>query len=81
MSDPALTTMSEGDMAQVNLGQIKYDARSASFEARVDVMRSGVVYRYPCRIHGPRDMPTEVVGASLARAALSMSDTSGWPDA
>lgn len=67
-------------MAEVQLGEIRYNAEASAFEARVDVRRGGQVFRYPCRVQGSATMPLEVIGAALARAALSMSDTGHWPD-
>jgi len=69
--------MGEGSihMPNIKFGEIRYNSGLAAFEARVDVIRDGVAFRYPCLARGPQDMPADVVQASLADHALRMSDS------
>ncbi|SMY09028.1 orotidine 5'-phosphate decarboxylase [Flavimaricola marinus] len=64
-------------MAQVRLNNVRYNAAKGAFEARVDVIRHGTVFRYPCQVPGPANMDYEQVSAELAHSALRMSDSSG----
>jgi hypothetical protein len=59
----------------VNLGEIHYDARRGTFEARVDICRDGRTFRYPCKIDGPPDMDSNRVALGLTRQAMRMSDS------
>jgi hypothetical protein len=62
-------------MPMIKLGDIRYNAQSSAFEARVDVERGGTVYRYPCQVPGPVDMDAEHVRSKLESHALRQSDT------
>jgi hypothetical protein len=57
----------------LSLGQIHYDARRNTFEARVDIRKNGVTYRYPCRVEGPANMENSRVLLGLARHARRQS--------
>ncbi|NAZ36324.1 orotidine 5'-phosphate decarboxylase [Rubellimicrobium sp. CFH 75288] len=59
----------------VRLKSLRYDAAHGRFEARVDVVRGGVTYRYPCRLAAPADAPRDWIEAALAEAALRQSDS------
>lgn len=60
---------------QINLGDVRYNAQSGAFEARVDIARGGTTFRYPCSFAGPMTMDMGQVRAGLRRSALRMSDT------
>lgn len=60
----------------VNMGNVRYNAGVGAFEARVDIKRGDVVYRYPCQIAGPVTMDPAVVRQGLESQALRMSDSS-----
>lgn len=62
-------------MAQIRLNDVNYNAAKGAFEARVDVIRHGTVFRYPCMMRGPADMAFELVSSGLAQHALRMSDS------
>lgn len=64
-------------MGMIRLGDVRYNAQTGAFEARVDVERGGKTFRYPCQVPGPIDMDTRWVMAGLTRHALNQSDT--WP--
>jgi hypothetical protein len=64
-------------MGMIRLGDVRYNAQTESFEARVDVERGGKTFRYPCHVPGPIDMDTRWVTAALTRHALNQSDS--WP--
>lgn len=59
----------------MKINDIRYNAQSGSFEARVDIERDGRMYRYPCAVSGPLDMDMSVVRKSLGHQAYRMSDT------
>tara|TARA_R110002051_G_scaffold1008_1_gene4866 strand:- start:316 stop:498 length:183 start_codon:yes stop_codon:yes gene_type:complete len=59
----------------MKINDIRYNAASGSFEARVDIERDGRMYRYPCAVAGPLDMDMSTVRASLSHQAKRMSDT------
>lgn len=60
----------------ISLGDVRYNATSGAFEARVDVARGTSTFRYPCSVAGPVTMDMDQVRASLKRRAMRMSDTS-----
>jgi len=45
------------------------------FEARVDIKRAGITYRYPCNLPGPENMDIREVSSRLRNLALCMSDS------
>ncbi|SHI96676.1 orotidine 5'-phosphate decarboxylase [Wenxinia saemankumensis] len=62
-------------MNDVRFGRINYNAARQTFEARVDVMRGGRTFRYPCEVAGPLNMDEGIVRNALAAQAQAMSDT------
>ena len=62
-------------MAQINLGDVRYNPSAGAFEARVDITHSGRTFRYPCQVAGPVTMDMAQVRDGLARHALRMSDS------
>ncbi|SLN57856.1 orotidine 5'-phosphate decarboxylase [Roseisalinus antarcticus] len=62
-------------MDNVSFGDIRYNAASGAYEARVDIARGGRLFRYPARMKGPLDLPLDQVRAGLARNAFNMSDS------
>ncbi len=60
---------------KMKINDIRYNAQSGSFEARVDIERNGRIYRYPCTVSGPLDMDMSSVRKSLGHQAYRMSDT------
>lgn len=61
----------------VTFGEVHYNDRDERFEARVDVHRRGVTYRYPCSLRGPASLDDDKVRLGLAQQAMRMSDTTG----
>lgn len=62
-------------MQDVRLGETRYNPRIGTFEARVDVTRDGVVYRYPVRVFAPANADPDWIADALRSRALGMSDT------
>lgn len=60
-------------MSNIHLGDVRYNAQSGAFEARVDVMSGGSTYRYPCQVPGPMNMDMTRVRAGLERHAMRLS--------
>lgn len=60
---------------KMKINDIRYNAQSGAFEARVDIERDGRMYRYPCTVAGPLDMEMSAVRKSLGHQACRMSDT------
>jgi len=63
------------NMQTIKLGDVRYNATMGAFEARVDVVRDGRTFRYPCQMAGPVDLPHEVIAAGLTNQAVRMSDS------
>ena len=59
----------------MKINDIRYNAQSGAFEARVDIERNGRMFRYPCTVPGPLDMDMTAVRKSLGHQACKMSDT------
>lgn len=62
-------------MTQIKLGDVRYNPQSGAFEARVDVLRNGKTYRYPCQTAGPIDMAFDAIASGLTQHAMRMSDS------
>ena len=62
-------------MSDIRFGRISYNAARQTYEARVDVLRGGRTFRYPCEVPGPLDMDEGVIRHALASQAQAMSDT------
>ncbi len=62
-------------MTQIKLGDVRYNPQCGAFEARVDVLRDGTTYRYPCQTPGPIDMAFDAIASGLTRHAMRMSDS------
>ncbi|MEJ6396278.1 orotidine 5'-phosphate decarboxylase [Yoonia sp. 208BN28-4] len=62
-------------MTNIQLGDVRYNAQSGAFEARVDIQRGSTTFRYPCHVTGPVNMDMAAVRAGLKQRALRMSDT------
>jgi hypothetical protein len=62
-------------MQNVRLGETRYNDRAGAFEARVDVTRGDVTFRYPARVIAPPDADQTWVASALVRNALGQSDT------
>jgi len=60
-------------MSNIHLGDVRYNAQSAAFEARVDIVSGGATYRYPCQVRGPLTMDMTRVRAGLERHAMHQS--------
>ncbi len=56
-------------MTNIHLGDIRYNARTGAFEARVDVHTGGKVYGYPCAVKGPMTMRPSAVSSGLIAEA------------
>lgn len=59
----------------MKINDIRYNAQSGAFEARVDIERNGRMFRYPCAVPGPLDMDMTAVRHSLGHQAYRMSDS------
>lgn len=59
----------------MKINDIRYNAQSGAFEARVDIERNGRMFRYPCAIAGPLDMDMKSVRKLLSHQAHRMSDS------
>ncbi len=62
-------------MPNIQLGDVRYNAQTGAFEARVDIQRGNSTFRYPCEVVGPITMDMATVRASLTRNAMGMSDS------
>ena len=62
-------------MTQIKLGNVRYNPQAGAYEARVDILRDGKTYRYPCQTPGPIDMSFDAIASGLTRHALRMSDS------
>ncbi len=60
-------------MSNIQLGNVRYNAQSGAFEARVDVISGGATYGYPCQVPGPLTMDMKRVRACLERHAMRLS--------
>lgn len=60
---------------KVRFKDVHYNARAGAFEARVDIVRGGRTFRYPCSLAGPITMDVGAVRAGLYSRALKMSDS------
>lgn len=60
----------------VEIKDIWYNPANAAFEGRIDIVRGGTAFRYPCAVPGPMTMPRNEVRARMEAQAKSMSDTS-----
>ena len=66
-------------MTQIRINTVHYNEALQAYEARIDVIREGAVFRYPCQLPGPVDMSLEHVAACLTHQALRMSDSAQRP--
>ncbi len=57
----------------LSLGEIRYNARNSAFEARVDIEKNGVTYRYPCSVEAPLTTEPTLIREALARQACRQS--------
>lgn len=64
-------------MAQIALGDIRYNPVTGAYEARVDIDRKGRTYRYPCSVTGSLMMEEDAVRRGLARQAIQMAGREG----
>lgn len=62
-------------MQKVKLTKIHFDADTGRFEARVDITRETVVFRYPCVLIPDPDMTKDQIRLGLIAQALHMSDS------
>ncbi|SEW19167.1 hypothetical protein SAMN04488515_1508 [Cognatiyoonia koreensis] len=59
----------------MSIRSIRYNPSTAAYEGRVDVIRGGQTFRYPCSVPGPLNMPMTDVRKSMQRSAARMSDS------
>lgn len=57
----------------MKIKRISYDPAAGAFEARVDIVRNGKTFRYPCTVPGPVTMDVGAVRASVLHQASQMS--------
>ncbi len=62
-------------MQNVRLGETRYNPRDGAFEARVDVQRGDLTFRYPARVIAPPDADRGWVEHALVHNALGQSDS------
>ena len=60
----------------MKINNVVYNAAAGAFEGRVDIVRDGKSFRYPCQVPGPVTMDARRVRAGLIRHAQRMSDSS-----
>ncbi|MDO6590335.1 orotidine 5'-phosphate decarboxylase [Loktanella sp. D2R18] len=60
---------------EVQVKKVWYNPAQAAFEGRVDIVRQGRQFRYPCLVKGPVDMPANDVLAQMKSQAASMTDS------
>ena len=61
-------------MSHMTMNQFSYNATSGMFEARIDVQRGGVTFRYPCAVAGPVTMEPATARSRLMQQARRMSE-------
>ncbi len=54
---------------------IRYNPARHVHEARVDLIRDGRTFRYPCELPGPKNIDAGLLRDALLAQAISMSDT------
>ena len=64
-------------MSRIAVGQIHYNAAAGAYEARVDIAKGGMTYRYPCSVPGTLSMQETVVRQNLARQARTLASRDG----
>lgn len=57
----------------LHVNDVRYNAQNGAFEARVDIIADGAVFRYPCQVPGPLNMDFSRVRAGLERHAMRQS--------
>ena len=60
----------------ISLGDVHYNPSAGAFEARVDIARDEITFRYPCSVTGPVTMDMTQVRERLKMRAVRMSDSS-----
>lgn len=64
-------------MSNIHLGDVRYNAQTSAFEARVNITAGGTTYGYPCHVAGPLTMDMNTVRARLERHAMRLSVRGG----
>ena len=64
-------------MADISLGNIRYNPTTSAYEARVDIDRKGRTYRYPCSVTGTLMADESDVRRKLTKQALRMAGREG----
>lgn len=59
----------------VEIKKIWYNPAKSAFEGRIDILRDGKSFRYPCAVQGSVDMSPAEVRHRMEKQALRMSDT------
>lgn len=68
----------ESTMTNIHLGDIRYNAQSGAFEARVDIHTGGRTYGYPCAIEAPLTQePARVRSSLIAQAEARAARRNG----
>lgn len=62
-------------MSGISMGHIQYNARTASYEARVDIHAEGRTFRYPCAVPGSLQMKPQDVRSALIAQARRMGES------
>lgn len=60
-------------MADISLGNIRYNPSQSAYEARVDIAVDGQTYRYPCSVPDTLMMEEATVRRNLTRQAVQMA--------
>ena len=60
---------------ETRVKNVWYNPATAAYEGRVDIVRSGRSFRYPCVVEGPVGMPTAAIHARMEAQARRMSDS------
>lgn len=64
-------------MADISLGNIRYNPTTSAYEARVDIDRKGRTYRYPCSVPGTLMTEENAVRRGLTQQAMKMARIEG----
>jgi hypothetical protein len=62
-------------MTTARIRSIRYDAARHVHEARVDLTRGGLTFRYPCELPGPEQIDAALLHEALLAQAMAMSDS------
>lgn len=62
-------------MTKITLGPVRFDQQRLTYQARVDVLRDGRTFRYPCQVTAAANADPAAICHGLVQQALKMSDS------